>query len=124
MATVQDGAEWIQGLREYHCPTAARILDLPHAAQRICQIGEAVLGAEHASLRAWQTRQIHDLKHRGPELVLARLRHVAAEHLSVPVVAENLAYLEKRVAHRMLEVAGEYTNLSRLRRHFGVWWCI
>ncbi len=97
LAAVSDGAEWIQGFVDFHCPEAVRILDFPHAAQRICQIGEAVLGAEHASLRAWQTRQLHHLKHEGPEGVLESLRTFAAAHLSMPLVAENLAYLEKRV---------------------------
>jgi hypothetical protein len=98
IASVSDGAEWIQGFIHYHAPGATRILDFPHAAQRICQIGEAVLGAEHASLRAWQSRQLHQLKHHGPTGVLETLRSFAAAHLTVPVVAENLAYLEKREA--------------------------
>src|SRR5262245_15270354 len=98
VAAVSDGAEWIQGFVDYHCPDARRILDFPHAAQRICQIGEVVLGMEHASLRAWQTRQLHQLKHQGPQEVLDSLRTFAAAHLSLPVVTENLAYLNKRVA--------------------------
>jgi hypothetical protein len=98
VASVSDGAEWIQGFIDFHAPTARRILDFPHAAQRICQIGEVVLGAEHASLRAWQTRHLHDLKHQGAAGVLDRLRSFAAGQPSGGVVAENLAYLEKRVA--------------------------
>jgi len=57
-----------------------------------------VLGAEHAGLRAWQTRQLHQLKHDGPQAVLDSLRTFAAAHLYVPLIAENLCYLEKRVA--------------------------
>jgi hypothetical protein len=98
VASVSDGAEWIQGFIDFHTPGARRILDFPHAAQRICQIGEAVLGADHASLRAWQARQLQHLKHHGPTGVLENLRSFAASHLTVPVVAENLAYLEKREA--------------------------
>lgn len=98
VASVSDGAEWIQSYIDFHAPRATRILDFPHAAQRICQIGEAVLGAEQADLQAWQRQQLHDLKHDGPRSVLASLRCFAAAHLSVPVVAENLAYLEKRAA--------------------------
>src|SRR5262249_54067733 len=82
----------------FHCPEAVRILDFPHAAQRICQIGEAVLGGEHASLHAWQTRQLHQLKHHGPEGVCESLRRFAAAQLRMALIAENLAYLEKRVA--------------------------
>ena len=98
VASVSDGAEWIQGFIDFHTPTARRILDFPHAAQRICQIGEAVLGAEHASLAAWRTRQLHHLKHDGPQVALESLRLFAGAHLSEPLIAENLAYLEKRVA--------------------------
>jgi hypothetical protein len=98
IATVSDGAEWIQGFIDFHCPDATRILDFPHAAQRVCQIGEAVLGSEHVGLPAWQTRQLHDLKHDGPQGVLDRLHTCTAAHLTVPLIAENLAYLEKRVA--------------------------
>jgi hypothetical protein len=98
VAAVSDGAEWIQGFIDFHMPSARRILDFPHAAQRICQIGEAVLGADHASLRAWQTRQLHQLKHDGPDAVLDSLRLFAGAHLTVPLIAENLMYLEKRVA--------------------------
>ena len=98
LAVVSDGAEWIQSFINFHAPTATRILDFPHAAQRLCQIGEAVLGAEHASLRAWQTRTLHQLKHQGPAAVLKSLRSFAAAQLSTDVVSENLAYLDKRVA--------------------------
>jgi hypothetical protein len=98
IATVSDGAEWIQGFIDFHTPTAVRILDFPHAAHRICQIGEAVLGTQHASLRAWQTRQLHLLKHHGGAGVIESLHSFAAAHLTEAMVAENLAYLEKRVA--------------------------
>lgn len=98
IATVSDGAEWIQGFIEFHCPDATRILDFPHAAQRICQLGQVVLGAEHADLPAWQTRQLHALKHHGAVGVLEHLRSFAGAQRALPVVAENLAYLEKRVA--------------------------
>jgi hypothetical protein len=98
VVSVSDGAEWIQGFIDFHAPEATRILDFPHAAQRICQIGEAVLGAEHASLRAWESRQLHQLKHDGPEGVLESLRSFAAAHHNPSLVAENLMYLEKREA--------------------------
>jgi hypothetical protein len=97
VAALSDGAEWIQGFVDYHCPEALRILDFPHAAERICQIGEVVLGAGHASLAAWQTRQLHHLKHSGPSELVANLTSFAAQHLSEELVAENLAYREKRV---------------------------
>ena len=37
VAAVSDGAEWIQGFVDLHCPQAVRILDFAHAAQRIAR---------------------------------------------------------------------------------------
>jgi hypothetical protein len=98
IAAVNDGAEWIQGFLDYHCPEAIRILDFPHAAERICQIGDVVLGEGSAAAQTWRIEQLHTLKHDGPNELLPKLHSFAAEHLSVAVVSENLAYLEKRIA--------------------------
>jgi hypothetical protein len=98
LAAVNDGAEWIQHFLDFHCPEALRILDFAHAAERICQIGEVVLGEGHASLAAWRIRQLHQLKHDGPVELLSSLRTFAAEQLSTPLISENLSYLDKRVA--------------------------
>ena len=38
-ALVSDGAEWIQGFGDFHCPGAVRILDFPHAAGYLAEIG-------------------------------------------------------------------------------------
>ena len=117
--------------------TLPAFFSFPHAAQRICQIGEAVLGAEHASLRAWQTRQLHQLKHHGPADLLDTLRRFAAAHLTVPLIAEKLAYLEKRQAHMqyptfqvqgwpigsgMVESANKLVVEARLKGA-GMHWC-
>jgi hypothetical protein len=98
VAGVNDGAEWIQGFLDYHCPQAVRILDFPHAAGRICQIGDVVLGEGTTATAAWRTEQVHQLKHDGATALMPNLRTFAAAHLTVAVVAENLAYLEKRLA--------------------------
>jgi len=58
VAAVNDGAEWIQGFLDYHCPEAVRILDFPHAAERICQIGDVVLGEGSAAAQTWPTEQL------------------------------------------------------------------
>ena len=39
VALVSDGAEWIQGFGDFHCPGAVRILDFPHAAGNVAEIG-------------------------------------------------------------------------------------
>jgi hypothetical protein len=97
VAAVNDGAEWIQGFLDYHCPEARRILDFAHAAERICQIGDVVLGEGSATAASWRAKQLHDLKHHGPSDLITKLRSLAAAHLTVPQVVENLAYLEKRI---------------------------
>jgi hypothetical protein len=97
VAAVNDGAEWIQGFLDYHCPKAIRILDFAHAAERICRIGDVVLGEGSVASATWRTEQLHELKHAGAAELVPKLRSFAAEHLAVPVVIENLAYLEKRL---------------------------
>ncbi len=95
---MSDGAEWIQGFLDYHCPAAVRILDFPHAAERISQIGDSVLGEGSAASAAWRTAQLHRLKHVGPDALLTELRRFAGSHQSRPPIPEHLAYLTKRVA--------------------------
>lgn len=89
VCAVQDGAEWLQGLVDYHRADAVRILDFAHAAEYINEIGQAVQAAGGLLQR---------LKHQGPARVLAHLRWLAAHYLS-PTLEEQLAYLQKREAH-------------------------
>jgi hypothetical protein len=98
VAAVNDGAEWIQGFLDYHCPEAVRILDFPHAAERVSQIGDSVLGEASTASARWRTQQLHQLKHDRASEVLPKLRSFATAHLNVPGVSENLADLEKREA--------------------------
>lgn len=99
VAGVMDGAEWLQGLLDVHVPDAVRMLDFPHAAQRVSAIVEA---AQQATLPvpvdALQ-RSFHLLTHRGPRPVLRWLRHVVR---ALPVdhsAHEDLTSLTKREAH-------------------------
>jgi len=39
VGAVMDGADWLQGFVDYHCPEAVRILDFPHAGEHISPIG-------------------------------------------------------------------------------------
>jgi hypothetical protein len=98
VAAVTDGAEWLQSFVDYHCPKAVRILDFPHAGQRIGQIAEAIWGQDSAEARQWTSEQLHQLKHQGPTEVLARIRALQEQHLEVGMIQENLGYLEKRQA--------------------------
>jgi hypothetical protein len=98
VAAVQDGAEWLQGLVDYHRADAVRILDFPHAAEYINAIGEAVRAAGGRLPQGWLTGVLHRLKAEGPARVLKHLAWLAA-HYPSPLIQEKLAYLQKREAH-------------------------
>jgi len=98
VAAVQDGAEWLQGLVDYHRADAVRILDFPHAAEYISEIGEAVRAAGGRLPEGWLTGVLHRLKQEGPARVLKHLAWLAA-HCPSPLIQEKLAYLQKREAH-------------------------
>ncbi len=96
VAAVMDGAVWLQGFVDRHCPAAVRILDFPHAAGYLHAMGETV-GRDGRLLPAATVGQLaHDLKHTGPAGVLATLRTLVADHPEQPQLPAHLAYLEKR----------------------------
>lgn len=100
VGAVQDGAAWLQGFTDYHRPDALRILDFAHATEYISKIGQATFGANSAEQVAWLEKQLHQLKHSGPEQLLVELNrlvkaHPDAQSLKLP---EALTYLEKRRA--------------------------
>jgi hypothetical protein len=98
VAAVMDGADWLQSLVDYHRPDAVRILDFPHAGQRLGQVAQAIWGEETPETHQWIGERLHELKHDGPTGVLAHLHQLQEQHLEMEVLAENLAYLEKREA--------------------------
>src|SRR6266567_3564797 len=95
---VQDGAEWLQRLVDYHRADAVRILDFAHAAEYINEIGQAVQAAGGKLPATWLEGVLHRLKHQGPRRVLTHLTWLAARYPS-PGVQEKLTYLHKREAH-------------------------
>ena len=98
VAAVQDGAEWLQGLVDYHRADAVRILDFPHAAEYISEIGEAVRATGGRLPASWLTGVLHRLKAEGPARVLKHLAWLAARFPS-SLIQEKLSYLQKREAH-------------------------
>ena len=98
VCAVQDGAEWLQGLTDYHRADAVRILDFAHAAEYINEIGQAVQAAGGHLPARWLEGMLHRLKHQGPARVLQHLAWFAARYPS-PTIQEKLAYLQKREAH-------------------------
>ena len=98
VCAVQDGAEWLQGLVDYHRADAVRILDFAHAAEYINEIGEAVRTAGGRLPATWLEGVLHRLKHQGPQRVLTHLIWLAARSPSSGI-QEKLTYLQKREAH-------------------------
>jgi hypothetical protein len=95
VAVVSDGAEWIQGTIDFHRPDAVRILDFPHAAEKV-SLAQQVLGGAGLSLPDnWLSHELHCLKHEGPEALLVELRHWQQTTPALPL-AEPFNYLEKR----------------------------
>lgn len=99
VVAVTDGAVWEQGFIDYHRDDAARILDFPHAAEYVAQVGSAVCGAETERAKEWLSEQLHTLKHEGPTDVLSELRMLVHDHPELPELCESLSYLEKREDH-------------------------
>ncbi len=98
VCAVQDGAEWLQGLVDYHRADAVRILDFAHAAEYVNEIGQAVQAAGGRLPAKWLEGVLHRLKHQGPHRVLTHLAWLAARYPN-PHIQEKLAYLQKREAH-------------------------
>lgn len=98
VCAVQDGAQWLQGLVDYHRADAVRILDFAHAAEYINEIGQAVRAAGGRLPATWLDGVLHRLKHQGPARVLSHLAWLAARYPS-PLMQEKLTYLQKREAH-------------------------
>lgn len=99
IAVVTDGAEWEQGFIDFHCPQAERILDFPHAGERVSQIGQTLWEQNTDPTKAWLAEQLHSLKHAGPEALFSELKRVEQEQPNVEIIPKNVAYLEKRTNH-------------------------
>jgi hypothetical protein len=98
VGAVVDGAEWCQSFIDYHYAEAVRILDLPHAAEYITLIGQSATADGLLLSAAECARLRHDLKHDGPDGVVAELRALVDGHGELPELAKALGYLEKRQA--------------------------
>lgn len=95
VATVNDGAEWIQQFIDYHRPDAVRILDFPHAAQRFTTIYQSCQEEGITLADEWPAEQRRRLKEEGGAAVLETLQELQQEHPEASI-DEALAYLSKR----------------------------
>lgn len=73
VVSVNDGAEWIQGFIDLHCPQAQRILDFAHAAGYLGMAANDAYGEGSAEAQDWFATQRHTLRTGDPEVVLIAL---------------------------------------------------
>ena len=102
---VVDGAEWCQHFLDAHRPDAVRILDFPHAAQRLSDVAEAVWGRERGGA-GLGGRAAGGVARRHRQRVLAAIRALplaaARTRAAAQVQAEVLGYLEPRLEQTAL----------------------
>ena len=96
VAAVTDGAEWVQGFIDLHRPDAVRILDFPHAAQRLAPIAQAVWGTASAAAATWVVERTKQLKEHGPAALLTEIEALGQAHPEAEGLAEHAGYLQKR----------------------------
>ena len=96
VAAVMDGAEWEQSFVDFHCPEAIRILDFPHAAEHVNEIGEFLHGEHTPESQTWLKAHVHRLKQEGPNPLLREFEKLQRKHPTAEAIASNLAYLKKR----------------------------
>jgi hypothetical protein len=98
ICAVTDGADWLQGFLDLHCPDAVRILDFPHAVEHLNLLLQAISQAGMDLPTDLLPRLCHRLKHRGPRLLLRLLARLPAPLREQEGVREHLSYLCKREA--------------------------
>ena len=97
VAGVVDGAVWLQGFLDLHCPDAVRILDFAHGVEHVNLVGQAVFGVGTPEASAWLAGQRHTLKHEGGAVMLTALHTLVEAHPEVEACRAPLEYLAKRV---------------------------
>lgn len=102
VAGVVDGSPWCQAFLDRHRPDAVRILDFPHAAERVTTMADAVWGTGARS-QTWAAAQRGELRDGMAETVLAAIRALPVGQAPIPATAQTvqeevLGYLEPRLA--------------------------
>ncbi len=101
VVAVQDGAAWIQGVIDHHCPRATRVIDFAHAQGYLAVVGRAVYGAETDAFRQWYGRVSRQLGHQPPQRTVGELRLLQRQHPDHPQATEietAIRYLENRLS--------------------------
>jgi hypothetical protein len=100
VVAVQDGATWIQGVIDYHCPQATRVIDFAHAQGYIAVVGRALYGPETDAFGQWYGRMSRQLGHQPPQRTVGQLRLLQRQHPDHPEsqsIELAIRYLENRL---------------------------
>jgi len=96
VCAVSDGAEWIQHFIDAYRVDAVRILDFYHAAEYISEMADLARNAGTVLEDRWLEEQVHELKHQGPQKVLAEVNRLLKDHPQIEELAKDVNYLKKR----------------------------
>ena len=77
VVAVQDGAAWSQGVIDYHCPQATRVIDFAHAQSYVAMVGRAIYGAETDAFGQWYGRMSRQLGHQAAAAHRGRITSAA-----------------------------------------------
>jgi hypothetical protein len=105
VCAVGDGAEWCQRFYDWHCPTAIRILDWPHAVEYLTAAAHGTWGAGTEAAATWLTATRTELATGTPAGVLARLRALAEPGPDAPAPAEAVLTAQRYLAARAEQIA-------------------
>jgi hypothetical protein len=99
---VVDGAVWCQSFFDYHLPGAVRILDFPHAVERLNEAAQAVFGPGTADGQTWLEAQRTQLRHGDPQVVIEAVAALAVDQAADPAGAATVrdklqGYLQTRL---------------------------
>jgi hypothetical protein len=101
---ISDGGNGLEKFLRINFPRVEEvILDFYHAAEYLGKIARAWHPTDEAASKAWSQKWGHDLKHEGGEVVLTRLRDLAAQGVPSAVrvrLEEAIGYFENQ-KHRM-----------------------
>lgn len=95
LVAVADGADSMEQIFAFMAPTATRIRDFYHVAERIQAIGEVRFGAATAERRQWASVQLHKLKRSKIGSVLRSIAHLKLPTEGAETRRQVLQYLEK-----------------------------
>jgi hypothetical protein len=105
VCAVTDGATSLQGLIDFHCSEAERVLDFPHGQEYVASAGRAVFGDGSTTFEEWFASKSHLMKNSNGAEIIESVKELKAQIPLGPneegvkkleAVEKSLSYLETR----------------------------